>query len=311
MKTCLTLICVSVAMNLLHAQNPTAIAQKNPCARNEKNKQWMMDSLNLSSDQKTKINTLYANSCKRIDSLKMANGSISQADREKVKQIQTDTRKQVSAVLNREQKEKLKQHYKTHKNNMHHEKNKHGNKQQKGKMVRSYVLDSLNLTNDQRTLITSVYQKSDEQIATAKRSLKDNKDSMTTALKQIHKNENQSVASILTEPQKQMLKNKFGKHEKADPGKVAQKMTDRMSSELSLSNDQKTKIYALNKNFIEQKEALRTKYAPNKSDDNFKKEQKQLNQNYKKELGTVLTPEQQKKLDEIKKDRHKNSPDKQ
>lgn len=301
MKTWLTLICASVAMNLLNAQSPSAVAQKNPCNRNEKVKQWMLDSLSLNNDQKTKINTIYANSCKRIDSLKMANGSISKTDKEKLKQIQTDTRKQVAAVLNKEQKETLKQHYKASKNNPHHDKTKHGNMQQREKMVRSYILDSLNLSGDQRNRITAIYQKSDEQVAAAKRSLKDDKDSLRNSLRQIHKNDKQSVAAILTESQKQTLKNKFGKHEKADPEKIAQRITDRMSSELNLSNEQKTKVYALNKNFAEQKQALRTKYSNPKTSDDFKKEQKQLNQNYKKELSTVLTPEQQKKFESLQK----------
>ena len=79
------------------------------------------------------------------------------------------------------------------------------------------------------------------------------------------------------------------------------KRAEKMKKELALTDDQSSKLKTVNENYRTKFDALRNNESLDRT---AKKEQFQaLKQQHKEELKNVLTQEQLKKLDEIKKDR--------
>ena len=95
-----------------------------------------------------------------------------------------------------------------------------------------------------------------------------------------------------------------------DPKVRAEKMTDRMAQELSLTDAQKQKVLALNLTRVEEMEANRpekpTEPAARKSDEakaarqEAKQERSKVAQEYDAQLKSILTPEQYTKYTELK-----------
>lgn len=82
------------------------------------------------------------------------------------------------------------------------------------------------------------------------------------------------------------------------PEQKATNVSNKMSQELSLAEDQKSKIYAMSLERLKKKEQLKVKYANDK--EAAKKEYKEIQQSYATNLKTLLTPEQYKRWEEIK-----------
>ena len=95
-----------------------------------------------------------------------------------------------------------------------------------------------------------------------------------------------------------------------DPKVRAEKMTDRMAQELSLTDAQKQKVLALNLTRVEEMEANRPEKpaepAARKSDEakaarqEAKQERSKVAQEYDAQLKSILTPEQYTKYTELK-----------
>ena len=93
----------------------------------------------------------------------------------------------------------------------------------------------------------------------------------------------------------------FAQKERKSPVERAAKQTDRMKSELSLSDQQYASIKGINEQYATKREAL-FKDQSLKGEER-KAQSKELRVNQEKEINSVLTPEQKTKLDVLKKER--------
>lgn len=89
--------------------------------------------------------------------------------------------------------------------------------------------------------------------------------------------------------------------QKADPALRAQKQTERISAKLNFTEDQKTKITAINLDKNKQVKAVNEKYKDNK--EMLDKERKRINKERAVEIKKHLTAEQLQKWEELKKER--------
>jgi Spy/CpxP family protein refolding chaperone len=83
----------------------------------------------------------------------------------------------------------------------------------------------------------------------------------------------------------------------ATPEQLATRETNRMQKEIQLSEDQRQKVYQAALTKHQAMQSLKQKYTSN--NEGFKAEAKPIRQQYKKELSSILTPEQQEKLKQI------------
>lgn len=85
--------------------------------------------------------------------------------------------------------------------------------------------------------------------------------------------------------------------EKATPAEKAEKSTEKLQKELSLSADQKTKVYAIELDKFQKAETLHKSIHEAKAD--HKEKQKAIKKETEAKLDHILNPEQKKKLDVI------------
>jgi protein CpxP len=86
-------------------------------------------------------------------------------------------------------------------------------------------------------------------------------------------------------------------HEKATPVQKAEKSTDKLQKQLSLSADQKKKVYAIELDKFQKAELLHKSSHDTKTA--YRDKQKALKKETDAKLDHVLNPEQKKKLDAI------------
>ncbi|MBL7890956.1 MAG: hypothetical protein JNL24_15485 [Bacteroidia bacterium] len=92
-----------------------------------------------------------------------------------------------------------------------------------------------------------------------------------------------------------------GQPHNVDPVAKAQKQTERMSAKLNFTEDQKTKINAINLDKNKQMKDVHDKFKDNK--DMLHKERKRINKERALEIKKHLTTEQLQKWEELKKER--------
>lgn len=103
-----------------------------------------------------------------------------------------------------------------------------------------------------------------------------------------------------------------------DPSKMAEKRTEQMTKELSLSDTQKTAVLSLNKEFFSNMQAQRAKVRPEGSDKPDRaqmkemfKQMKAMRDDFNARLQKILTPEQYQKYqknEEARRERRANRP---
>lgn len=290
-----------LSLSTLNAQEKVKGGRKNPCENTEAVFHKRFDSVDLSSDQQTKIKAIQADLCKNLDPLRAADGKIAEANKEKAKQLRQQSQKDIKALLTPAQQEKMK--------SLHKEKSKgakHGPKEHKKNQARkTYLLDSLGLTPTQKTQVSAILDKSEVDLKAVRSKHKGNKDSMKAEAKAIHKNTKTEIDKVLTEAQKKQLKDKFKKeHKPQDPSTAAAKMTAKMKTELSLTPEQEPRVLELNKNLATNRQALMEKYKGDKTAVGFKEEHKTMMKNHREALKKVLTPAQQELMKTKAKEKH-------
>lgn len=130
------------------------------------------------------------------------------------------------------------------------------------------------------------------------------------ALKDLRKNWKDSVQAQLTDEQKvkmEELKEERKEMRKLTPAEKAEMKTAKMKEELGLSEEQTQQVRELNRKVADKIEAIR-------NDDNMDPEKKKEfiqgnRKDYKRVLSTILTEEQLKKYEELKKSHHHDEHD--
>ena len=115
-----------------------------------------------------------------------------------------------------------------------------------------------------------------------------------------------------TATQKKAVSTEKGTKEKLTTEQKAQRGVDRLNEAVGLTDDQKTKIYALNLERVKKVEAIRGENKGKKTDEEkakMKEQIKPINKDYRAKTKALLTKEQIEKL-KAKHKEHKDAKDK-
>jgi hypothetical protein len=112
------------------------------------------------------------------------------------------------------------------------------------------AMESLDLSDDQRTEIDALRKDTKEKIASLKADDSMERDAKKAEFKAIKAEKNEALGEILSEEQNAKLKEikeaKKAKKEETTLEEIAQKQTDKMKEVIELSAEQEEQIYALN-----------------------------------------------------------------
>lgn len=170
-----------------------------------------------------------------------------------------------------------------------------------------FMKDSLNLTSDQTTKVEEIKANACIKLQNAVAETEGNKEARHEKVSQIMKETHQAMAAVLNDDQKAKMKahkeSMKGKHdhEKLTADQKAEKMTEKMKSELSLTEAQIPKVKAANLNLVTQREALKAKKAAGADTATLKAEGKAMMKSYRDEMKTILDKDQMAKLKEMRK----------
>jgi len=181
----------------------------------------------------------------------------------------------------------------------------HGMKARKGGHGRK-MMDNLNLSEEQKAKLKAEREANKAQLDAIRNDASLSETQKKEKAKSIHEAQKAKMQSILTPAQKaQMEKNKQEAKEKGK--QMAQQRTDMTEKrkdamkDLNLSNDQAEKLKAHNQAAHEKMKAIRSNTSL--TEEQKKTEMKNLQQWSKDERKKILTAEQLKKMEEMKKDR--------
>ena len=168
------------------------------------------------------------------------------------------------------------------------------------------MMDNLNLTEDQKAKLKAEREASKAQMDAIRNDASLSETQKQEKARAIREAQKAKMQSILTPAQKQQMEQ--SQKEAKEKGKeMAEKRKDMMDKrkeafkDLNLSNDQGQKLKAHNQAMQEKMKALRSNTSL--TEEQKKAEMKNIKQWSKDERAKILTAEQMKKMEEMKKDR--------
>ena len=170
----------------------------------------------------------------------------------------------------------------------------------KAKHHREYLTKDLNLSEDQKQQLKAIKENHRKQMAELNKNeaitVKEMRDRKTSLIKEYRS----KVEGVLTVDQKAKIQQR--RNESAEKRQQMQaKRMEKIKKDLALTDDQSSKLKTVNESFKSKFESLRKDESLDRT---AKKEQfKALHQQHKEEMKSVLTQEQNEKLDAMKKDR--------
>lgn len=163
----------------------------------------------------------------------------------------------------------------------------------------------LNLTEDQKTRLAPIFQNEAQQARAIRQDTSLTPEQRQAKMKELRRSTRAQIEPILTAEQKDKMAN-FAQREKAMRGGKGMGMDparqmDQLSQQLNLTDDQKSKLQPLFEEHRKQMQSLR-------QDTSLTPEQKQakakeLRQANHQQMMSVLTPEQQQKLEQMRANR--------
>ena len=165
---------------------------------------------------------------------------------------------------------------------------------------REYLTKDLDLTDAQKQKMKEVRENYRKEIAELNKNENITVKEMRDRKAALAKDHKAAVDEILTQEQKNKIQDQRKKSIEQRKEMQA-KRAEKMKKDLALSDDQSAKLKTMNESYKSKFESLRSNESLDRA---AKKEQfEALKQQRKAELKNVLTQEQIKKLDEMKKDR--------
>jgi len=175
------------------------------------------------------------------------------------------------------------------------------------------IAAELSLTEDQKAKFAEINKQSDTKREAIKNDAALSEDQKREAFKVNREASKAKMKEVLTADQLAKLEVKKeehrashegqkgeGKHEPKTAEQKAQMRTDRMSKELALTDDQKTKVAASNLTFVKKEDAVRNDAAL--TEDQKKEKLKEIRKEQKTDLEGMLTAEQKAALKDRKHD---------
>lgn len=181
------------------------VAQKtNPCERLNRNHQWMKDSLGLNATQQQQLSTMNDATCAKLRAAKEKAAGNKEILKKEGSAIMKNYRKEMSSVLNKTQKTKLKAHRQSQKA---HRAEKHSERKQlSGERAdkRTQIMrDSLGLSPEQATKIQELNREQASKLMALKTKYRNNQDTAArhAEIRGIRQNYLLHLQGILTKPQ--------------------------------------------------------------------------------------------------------------
>ena len=170
----------------------------------------------------------------------------------------------------------------------------------KAKHHRQHITKDLNLSEDQKQKMKAAKETYRKQMSELNKNENITVKEMRDRKASLGKEHKSAIDGIFTQEQKTKIQEQRNKSiEKRKEMHV--KRTEKMKKDLALTDDQSSKLKTMNESYKSKFESLRKDESVDRT---AKKEQfKTLHQQQKEELKSVLTQEQIKKMDEMKKDR--------
>lgn len=170
----------------------------------------------------------------------------------------------------------------------------------KAKHHREHLTKDLNLSEDQKQKLKAINENHRKQITELNKNDNITVKEMRERKANLSREHKASVEGILTAEQKTKLQAQKTKSIEQRQQMQAKRM-EKMKKELSLTDEQSSKLKTMNDGYKSKFESLKNNESLDRT---AKKEQfKALKQQQKDELKNVLTQDQMKKLDEMKKDK--------
>ena len=170
----------------------------------------------------------------------------------------------------------------------------------KTKHHREYLTKDLNLSEDQKQQLKAIKETHRKQMAELNKNetitVKEMRDRRTSLIKEYRT----KVEGVLTADQKAKIQDRRKESAEKRQQMEAKRM-EKIKKDLALTDDQSLKLKTMNESYKSKFESLRKDEALDRT---AKREQfKALHEQHKEEMKSVLTQEQIKKLDEMKKNR--------
>lgn len=154
----------------------------------------------------------------------------------------------------------------------------------------------LGLSAEQETSMKAIKDKYHPQIKAIKENTSLTKEQKQAKIKPLKESKQAEIKSVLTPDQ-------YTKFQELKKNKPHAKHKDKVLDKLDLTDDQQSKMKALNQEYHPKMKAIRTNASL--ADTEKKKQIKALKKNKDSEIGKILTPEQLKKYKELKKQQRK------
>ena len=271
--------------SLIFSGSIFAQSTDNTCKRMDKMETFLKDSIKISADQQSKISAVHAEYCPKLQAVKSAENT-SEDKKKELKTLRKEVQAKYKEILTDEQLKSLKAKRKAKKE---HRKN-HPKKKMDAQSMTNKMTEELGLTETQKPKVLALNQQLIDDRKTIRTQAKEGaeKDQVKTARKAAMKKYKDGLKEVLTEEQLKTLKSKRKK--RGQKGQSAEKMTERQTKKLNLTEEQKPKVLALNQKLVADKKAI-TENGTSDEESN-KKAMKELRKKYKSDLKELLTDEQ-------------------
>jgi len=164
---------------------------------------------------------------------------------------------------------------------------------QKGMRGQGRMLQGLNLTEDQRAKVQTLFQNEHSQMQALRGNAALTETQKKEQARELRKNDHQQLLAILTPEQQAQLKQMHGRK-----GRHAAFKAGRRFQALNLSAEQKSQLQPIFQSSRQQMQALRadTSLTPEQRHEKMQ----QIRQNQMAQMKSILTPEQQQQLQQMR-----------
>jgi Spy/CpxP family protein refolding chaperone len=175
--------------------------------------------------------------------------------------------------------------------------------------------DSIGINAEQKVKLQAIHAETCTKMQAARQAAGEDKEQAKNAMKAIRKESVEKIKAVLTPEQQQKLA-AIKKQQHGKPGHhrmhgrdsmregMARNMTERMKTELSLTEAQVPQVEALNQTLENRMKALREKKGQGAGEEELKALRKSIMREYREGLAKILTPEQREILKK-KRETHK------
>ncbi len=175
--------------------------------------QHMAQYLNLTDDQKAKIQPILQNEAEQLKAIRSDTSLTADQRHAKVQEIRKASRAQIEPILTPDQVAKLKA---SMKEAAHHRGMRHGGMNAGGPLA--WMSENLNLTDDQKSKIQPLFTNQRTQVQAIRQDASLTDEQKHTKIAELRKSTHQQLMAILTPEQQQLMQQHMREHRGKGPG---------------------------------------------------------------------------------------------